>query len=57
VYALNPVSGVLDLGRWALVRGPWPGLPLAISATVALALAAAGLAYFRRASRSFADVI
>ena len=57
LYALNPVVGVLELGRFVLVGGSWPGAVLAVSTTVALLLAVAGVAYFQRSSRSFADVI
>ena len=57
LYAANPVVGALELGRFVLVGAPWPGRPLAVSATSAGLLAIAGLAYFQHAQRSFADVI
>lgn len=57
LYALNPAVGVLELGRFVLVGAEPPGITLAISTTVAVVLAVAGIAYFQRASRSFADVI
>ena len=57
LYALNPLVGVLGLGRWALVGAPWPGLPLAVSTVVAVLLLVSGAWYFQRAERSFADVI
>ncbi len=57
LYALNPVVGALEFGRFVLIGGPWPGVVLAISGTVSLALAAVGVLYFQRASRAFADVI
>jgi ABC-2 type transport system permease protein/lipopolysaccharide transport system permease protein len=57
VYALNPAVGVLELGRYVLVGGRAPDLTLAVSALVAVLLAVAGITYFQRASRSFADVI
>ncbi|MGY1631540.1 ABC transporter permease [Geodermatophilus sp. SYSU D01186] len=56
-YAINPVVGVLELGRFVLVGGPWPGAVLAISTAVAVVLAVTGVRYFLRASRAFADVI
>ncbi|MGY1786718.1 ABC transporter permease [Geodermatophilus sp. SYSU D00698] len=56
-YALNPVVGVLELGRFVLVGGPWPGAVVALSAAVSLVLAVLGVRYFLRASRAFADVI
>ncbi|MGY1609577.1 ABC transporter permease [Geodermatophilus sp. SYSU D00700] len=56
-YALNPIVGALEFGRFVLVGGPWPGRALALSATVGLLLAIAGVCYFQRAARTFADVI
>lgn len=56
-YALNPVVGVLELGRYVLVGAAWPGWSLALSTASALVLSALGLVYFQRAQRSFADVI
>jgi lipopolysaccharide transport system permease protein len=57
LYALNPLAGILDGFRWALLGGPWPGRYLAISLAVAAALLASGLVYFQRVERRFADVI
>jgi lipopolysaccharide transport system permease protein len=58
VYALNPMTAVVDGFRWALVGASAPGaLEVAISTTVALALLVLGSAYFRRMERTFADVI
>jgi ABC-type polysaccharide/polyol phosphate export permease len=56
-YALNPMAGVIGLARWSVLGTPWPGWPLAVSLTVLALVLALGLAYFRRAERSFADVI
>ncbi len=56
-YALNPVVGVLELGRFVLVGGPWPGAVLAVSTAVSLVFAVLGVRYFLRSSRAFADVI
>jgi ABC-type polysaccharide/polyol phosphate export permease len=57
VYAINPVVGIIELGRWSLLGAPWPGWSLLVSAASAGFVLATGLAYFRRAERSFADVI
>ena len=57
LYAVNPMAGVIELGRWSLLGGPWPGWTLLISVSSSALLLASGLAYFRRAERSFADVI
>ncbi len=59
LYSLNPLVGVIDGFRWAILRGTpdfyWPGL--AISIAMAFLLLASGLWYFRRTERRFADVI
>jgi ABC-type polysaccharide/polyol phosphate export permease len=56
-YAINPMVGVIELGRWSLLGTPWPGRSLLVSTITALLILAGGLAYFGRAERSFADVI
>jgi ABC-type polysaccharide/polyol phosphate export permease len=56
-YALNPMVGVLELGRWSLLGAPWPGWMLAVSVATATLVLVTGLAHFRRAERTFADVI
>lgn len=58
VYGLNPMAGVVDGFRWALLgTGEFPGTVLAASAPVAAALLLSGVYYFRRMERVFADVI
>lgn len=57
IYGLNPMVGVIGLARWSLVGAPWPGWPLASSLASGAGLLIGGLSYFRRAQRSFADVI
>jgi ABC-type polysaccharide/polyol phosphate export permease len=57
LYALNPMAGVIDGFRWALVRGPRPGPTLLISMAVAAALLVSGVLYFQQTERRFADVI
>jgi len=59
IYALNPMVGVIDGFRWAILGESnhifLPGL--AISATVTLFLLWIGIWYFRKVERTFADVI
>lgn len=56
LYNLNPMSGVVDGFRWALLgAGPPPGLPLLASALAALTLLVTGAFYFRRMEKTFAD--
>jgi ABC-2 type transport system permease protein/lipopolysaccharide transport system permease protein len=57
LYALNPVVGPIELGRFALTGTPWPGWPLAVSVASAAVVLGTGARYFGRAQRSFADVI
>jgi lipopolysaccharide transport system permease protein len=58
-YSLNPMVGVIDGFRWALLGGEaalyWPGLLASVA--VSTVLCASGLWYFRRAESAFADVI
>lgn len=58
VYAINPMTGVVEGFRWALIdTGSAPGLVLVVSAAATVALLVSGLFYFRRVERTFADVI
>ena len=59
LYSLNPMVGIIDGFRWALLGGKnslyWPGLVISISGITLLIVS--GITYFRRTERSFADVI
>jgi lipopolysaccharide transport system permease protein len=59
LYALNPMVGVIDGFRWAILGGEatlyWPGFTVSLG-LVALLLVS-GLWYFRKMERTFADVI
>src|SRR3954464_7413863 len=58
IYAINPMVSILGLFRWAVIGDTPPTLGMvAVSATSMALLFAAGLAYFRRAERTFADII
>ncbi len=58
IYGLNPMAGVVEGFRWALL-GETGGLgPLIlVSVVVVFALLLGGLAYFRRMEQTFADVV
>lgn len=56
-YALNPLAGLIQGFRWALVRGPAPDYMLAVSVAVVLILLVSGVYYFRRAEKTFADIV
>jgi lipopolysaccharide transport system permease protein len=59
LYSLNPMVGVIDGFRWALLRGqsPLPVQTLTASVIVTLLFGASGIWYFRRMEKTFADVI
>jgi lipopolysaccharide transport system permease protein len=58
VLAMNPMSGVVEGFRWALLGAPWPGWGmLAASTSIGVVLVVSGAAAFRRMERRFADVI
>jgi lipopolysaccharide transport system permease protein len=58
VYALNPMVGVVDGFRWALLGTQnGPGLMLIVSVGVALVVLITGMFYFRHMERTFADEI
>jgi lipopolysaccharide transport system permease protein len=58
IYALNPMAGVVNGFRWALLgSGNPPDMLVAISAGIALVVLFTGLIYFRNMERTFADTI
>jgi len=57
VYNLNPMTGVVGGFRWALLGQQPPGPLFWLSAAMSLLVFAAGLIYFRRMERVFADVV
>ena len=58
IYALNPMAGVVNGFRWAILQTPTgPNLDMLISIGVAALLLVSGLFYFRRMERTFADTI
>ena len=57
MLALNPLVGLIEGFRWSLLGGPAPGPEALVSLGSGLVLLISGAVYFRRAERSFADVI
>jgi len=58
VYGLNPMTGVVEGFRWALLgTDTAPGLMTIVSSAVALVLLVSGAFYFRRMEQTFADVV
>jgi homopolymeric O-antigen transport system permease protein len=58
VYGLNPMVGVVEGFRWALLgTGTAPGAMIVVSSAMCVALLLGGAYYFRRVERTFADVV
>ena len=59
LYSLNPMVGVIDGFRWAILGGNtqlyWPGFLLSLGLVILLLIT--GIFYFRKTERSFADLI
>jgi lipopolysaccharide transport system permease protein len=59
LYSINPMVGVIDGFRWAILGGNqpfyWPGFLLSLGLVVALLIT--GIFYFRKTERGFADLI
>ena len=58
LYALNPMAGVVNGFRWALLGvGNGPDLTLWVSVAVSVLIFVSGLFYFRSMEKTFADTI
>jgi lipopolysaccharide transport system permease protein len=57
VYALNPMAGVIQGFRWALLGTQPPDAALAVSTGVILILLVSGVYFFKRMERTFADIV
>jgi lipopolysaccharide transport system permease protein len=58
VYGLNPMVGVVEGFRWALLGAKTaPGPMIWVSALVAVTLLVGGAIYFRRMEKTFADLV
>lgn len=58
LYAINPMVGVVEGFRWALLgTGTAPGPMILVSAVAALAGLIGGLLFFRRMEKSFSDAV
>jgi lipopolysaccharide transport system permease protein len=58
LYSLNPMVGVIDGFRWAILGQQnlyWPGFWISVAGVALIILS--GIWYFRRTERTFADVI
>jgi lipopolysaccharide transport system permease protein len=58
LYGLNPMAGVVEGFRWALLgKADPPGALLAVSVAAVIVLLVGGLHYFRRMEQTFADIV
>ena len=58
VYGLNPMVGVVEGFRWALLGTKTaPGPIIAVSSAVAVVILVSGAFYFRRMEKTFADIV
>ena len=57
IYGLNPLAGIIQGFRWAMLGGTPPGELMWISASVMVILLISGLYYFRRMEKTFADTV
>lgn len=57
LYSLNPMVGVIDGFRWAILGQPLNKTAFMLSVAVSFGLFVWGLRYFRKTERTFADVI
>ena len=58
LYGINPMTGVVEGFRWALLNTDTaPGPIVIVSSAVAVGLLISGMYYFRRMEKTFADVV
>lgn len=58
IYGLNPMVGVVEGFRWALLgKSESPDVTIFVSAVIAAVLFFGGLLYFRKVEKTFADIV
>jgi len=58
IYSLNPMAGVVNGFRWALLgTNTGPGPEMAVSVVISIIILIGGLFYFRNMEKTFADTI
>lgn len=57
IYGLNPMAGVIQGFRWAVLNGNPPDELIIVSIIMVGVLLASGLFYFKRMEKTFADVV
>jgi lipopolysaccharide transport system permease protein len=57
LYGLNPMAGVIEGFRWALLGTEVPGSIIFVSIVVVVVLLVSGIFYFRRMEQYYADIV
>ena len=57
LYGLNPMAGVIEGFRWALLGTEIPGSMIFVSVGVVAVLLVSGMFYFRRMEQYYADIV
>jgi len=57
VYGLNPMSGVIEGFRWALLGTEPPGYLLLVSTSIVIIILVTGFYFYKRSEKSFVDVL
>jgi lipopolysaccharide transport system permease protein len=58
IYGINPMVGVIEGSRWALLgTKTGPGPMIVVSSLAAIALLISGAFFFRKTERTFADIV
>lgn len=57
IYGINPMSGVIEGFRWALLGTEPPNALIGVSVGIVVVILISGAYYFRRSEKTFADVI
>ncbi len=56
-YGLNPMAGVIDGFRWALLGSGMPSAMVLVSVGMVIAVLVSGMFYFRRMEQFYADIV
>lgn len=57
IYGLNPMAGVIEGFRWALLGTTPPSSLIAVSVVIVIVILVSGAFYFKRMEKTFADVV
>jgi lipopolysaccharide transport system permease protein len=57
VFGLNPMTGVIEGFRWALLGSGTPSAMVLVSVGMVVVLLISGMFYFRRMEQYYADIV